>query len=655
MIVSILYILLALFGLSFLIFIHELGHYWTARHVGMRVETFSIGFGKPIYSWVRNGVRWQIGWLLFGGFVKIAGTETDSKEDLYKIHDGFFGKKPIDRIKVAFMGPFVNLVFAMLVFTLLWATGGREKNFTEFTHKIGWVDPKSELFSYGIRPGDEVISYNNKPFQGAQDHFQAPTISGGDLLSIKGYKVDYTTGKKVPFEYKIHPYHNASYLDKDILTAGITQPARYIIYDRLNGKANPLPDGSSLNGTGIEYGDRVIWAGGELIFSEEQLRHILNDNDVLLTVARGQDTLLRRVPRVQVQELRPDPEFREELIDWQYASGISTRKTQDLYVIPYNLTHDGVVENPLKFIDQEHLEQIFPEHPFSEREAPLQKGDKIIAVNGFPVQHSAELLSQLQKNDINIIVERDPKAIKEVSWKDADNDFYSNINWEALNTIVQSIGEARPVTDIGNLHLLPAVTAKKRNELQLSPEKQAWLATEFQEKKKMIDKIEDPARRAEALRLLDKLENELVLGLPYMQDRHVVYNPKPTQLFSDVVQNIWQLLTGLATLSLSPKYILGPVGIVQAVQVTGMSVGIKEAIYWLGMISLNLGMLNLLPIPVLDGGTIMLSLFEMISGRKLQPKTLEKLIIPFALLLIAFFVYVTYNDLARIFGKMIPW
>jgi len=78
--------------------------------------------------------------------------------------------------------------------------------------------------------------------------------------------------------------------------------------------------------------------------------------------------------------------------------------------------------------------------------------------------------------------------------------------------------------------------------------------------------------------------------------------------------------------------------------------GIKEAIFWLGAISLNLGILNLLPIPVLDGGSIVLSFLEMITGRKLHPKTLERLILPFAFLLIAFFIFLTYQDLSRIFN-----
>ncbi len=64
---SLIYALFAILGLGFLVFIHELGHYWVARRQGMRVEAFSIGFGKALYSWEWDGVKWQICWLPFGG------------------------------------------------------------------------------------------------------------------------------------------------------------------------------------------------------------------------------------------------------------------------------------------------------------------------------------------------------------------------------------------------------------------------------------------------------------------------------------------------------------------------------------------------------------------------------------------------------------
>lgn len=98
MMMSFLYILLAILGLGFLVFIHELGHYIMARRVGMRVEAFAIGFGKPIFKWMRKGVEWRLCWLPFGGYVKIAGMQKENDVEPSDIPDGFFGKKPWARI-----------------------------------------------------------------------------------------------------------------------------------------------------------------------------------------------------------------------------------------------------------------------------------------------------------------------------------------------------------------------------------------------------------------------------------------------------------------------------------------------------------------------------------------------------------------------------
>ena len=75
--------------------------------------------------------------------------------------------------------------------------------------------------------------------------------------------------------------------------------------------------------------------------------------------------------------------------------------------------------------------------------------------------------------------------------------------------------------------------------------------------------------------------------------------------------------------------------------------GILESLFWLGVISLNLGFVNLLPIPVLDGGHIVFSVVEMITKKPIKAKTMEKLIIPFIVLLILAFIFITYNDILR--------
>ena len=647
MIISILYVLLAILGLSFLVFIHELGHYYMARRVGMRVETFSIGFGKPIYSWMKDHVQWQIGWLPFGGYVKIVGLDAGATVDPYEVQDGFFGKKPLDRIKVALMGPLVNIVFAMLVFLALWGMGGRNKPFNEYTHKIGWVDPKSELYANGIRPGDEIIAYGNQEFQGARDHLYAPMTAAGEI-EVHGNKVDLANQQRTPFNYKIKTYPHPAALDKDVVTAGILQSASYLVYDRLpNGKDNPLPEGSPMQNSGIQYGDRIIWVDGEPVYSLQQLLHILNDSHALVSIKRGEETFLRRVPRVRAEELKLDPNFKEELVDWQFEAQLNGTKIQKLYAIPYNLDNEGVVEAQVKFIDKDNEEQAFPKYPFSALETPLEVGDKIVAVDGIPVTYSFEILSNLQKRHVNMIVERnfDTKVVP--SWQKADILFNQHTNANHLQELIGAIGLTKTPHSVGNLYLLNPVEPKKRYEFNVEPDSQAIVATELAQRKE-IESIEDPEKRKQALHQFENRDKELMLGLP-LQDQRVSYNPSPLILFSKVFEDIWHTLGALFTGSLNPKWMSGPIGIVQAAYDQSM-VSLKEAFFLLGVISLNLGVLNLLPLPVLDGGTICFALYEMVTGKRLKSKTMERLIIPFALVLIGFFVFLTYHDLARLLG-----
>lgn len=638
---NLVYMLLAILGLGFLIFIHELGHYWMARRVGMRVDTFAIGFGKPIYSWEKDGVKWQIGWLPFGGYVKIAGMDSDAGKDAYEIPDGFYGKGPWNRIKVAFMGPAVNLLFAFFLFALLWALGGREKPFSEVTSKIGWVDPHSELFAKGVRPGDEVVAYDGKDFQGLKDHLYATMVGGREVL-LKGNRQDYVTKEKAPFEYPLKAYTPANAIDGSRKTLGIIVPANYLIYSP---PSNPSVNVENfpLARSGIVAGDRVIWVDGELIFSTMQLENLLNDGRALLTIKRKGTTLLARVPRVAAEELKFTQEFKDELEDWQFESDLKGEKLQHLYVIPYNLTNDCVVEGELHFIDSDKEQEAFVRRPFSSLEAALQPEDIITAVDGHPVDKAYQLLRLLQERSVNIIVQRDTAAIEKVPSDRVDDNFDQHLDLKQIEAIATTIGSETKISQIGPYWLLHPVVPKKEKDLVLGDEaEQLAMAHE-----KLLQSIEDKEKRRLVENLIEQKRNKLMIGISPV-DRKVEYNPSPIQMFNNVFDEIVYTLSALFSGSLSPKFLSGPVGIIQVVQNTWL-VGAKEALFWIGAISLNLGILNLLPIPVLDGGTIAFSLVEMVTRRRLHPKTLEKIILPFVVLLIGFFIFVTYHDLLRIF------
>jgi len=638
-------IILAILGLGFLVFIHELGHYIMARRVGMRVEAFAIGFGKPIITWMRDGVKWQICWLPFGGYVKIAGMQKEGNKEPHEIKDGFFGSRPIDRIKVAVMGPVVNLVFAFLAFTALWALGGREKPFSEFTKRIGWMDQKSALFDQGVRPGDELMDLDGKPFKGYKDLMLA-AVTDDDESSVRGFKIDYLHDEKTPFEYNLKTYKDPR-SDDGLVTVGILSPARYLIYDKFpDGHENPLIEGSPLVNSGIKYGDRLFWVDGELVFSIDQLRALLTESTVFMTVKRNGQIIHSKIPRVKIDDFKLTQSQRGDLDDWRYEANLTEKKIDDLHFIPYVISYDNIVESKLNFIDKRDQEKAFGQCTRCNFFNPLQPGDEILAIDGLQVSSGGDLLSKMQTLRSVIIVQREQGALNRVSWDLADQGFDKLFKPNDLTEIIASLGTNKPLQSSGNLVLLKTITPKSIMDFPPSKDKEEILR-HFEKQKEQIEKIDSSEKRLEYLNILEKAKLQPYSGIK-LQDKIVRYNPNPYTLFTNVFDETWRTLTSLITGYISPKWLSGPVGIVHVVQKSWAD-GYKEVLFWMGVISLNLGFLNLLPVPVLDGGHITLSAVEMVTKKPIKAKTMEKLVIPFVFLLIGMIIYVTYHDLSRIF------
>ncbi len=642
MIYSLMYILLAALALGFLIFIHELGHYFIARKEGMIVEVFAIGFGKPIFSWQRGGVKWQICWLPFGGYVKIAGMEKKGNLEPFEIEGGFFSKSPMARIRVALAGPLVNIFTALLLFTLIWLTGGRYKPFSEYTHLIGWVDPLSQAYSLGVRPGDDIEKINGRPFTGFNALIYAAFLEEKAPV-LQGSEIDYIRNQKQPFSITLDAGKNTEGEVKAKATLGLMSPASFLIYDAMNG-SNPV-QGSPLKEVGLQTDDRIIWVDGELIFSQRQLVQVINQPKTLLTIQRGDKVLLAKVPRVPISDLRLSSYEKSEIHDWLYA--VAQSDDPSSFFIPYNMNSECQVEGTTPYINDEIIETVHSSIPRSSLDTPLMKGDKILAVDGVSVQNALDLTASLQKRKIQIIVQKGD-AFPAVASKKADETFFKNIDFDGLMQLASSIGIERKQA-IGNLCLLPPIEPKPLIDYPLPPSKRSQLLQEIATQKKQIESLKDPQQKKEAMQIFEEHQKKLVLGIQ-LHDRPVIYNPNPLQMFIGVFDETWKTVKALFTGYLSPKYMSGPVGIVQAIQ-QGWSTGVNEALYWIAVISLNLGILNLLPIPVLDGGHISISFWEMITKKRLKAKTMERLILPFIVLMLLFFFYATYNDIARLISR----
>ncbi len=638
MLMSIFYLLLAILGLGFLIFIHELGHYFVARRVGMTVEVFSIGFGPPIKEWTFQGVKWKLCMLPFGGYVGIAGMNKKGNLEPHQIPDGFYGKKPLDRIKVAIAGPLVNIIFAFVAFCCIWATGGQEKPFQEYTNVIGYVDPQSKLYNNGVRPGDELTTLDGKSVEGYKDLLVSLYIDG-KTATLKGNEINYLSGQKQPFTIVL-PIPKSANLP--VAELGII-PAQYLIFDDFSSPASPLKN------SGIQKGDRIIWVDGDLIFSAQQLSAVLNDSKSVLTVERNGKLLLAKVPRLRISDLCLNAEQKSELEDWQHEAGYPSKASQ-LYFVPYLFNHDGVVEKSISFMDcnAEQVEPLTTEarHPLA---VIMKPGDRVVAVDGKPVSNTIDLLKTLQNRNASVIIQRAADS-SIPSWKAADSIFESSIKPSSLQQIISNVGTDHPVNQSDNLVLLPPINLKSLSELALDPQTKALVEADLEMKKKFIDKLENEHQRQQQLTLLEESKKRLILGA-HLRDRTVAYNPSPVTLIGDVVEQTWKTLSSLLTGFLSPKALAGPVGMVQALQ-SSWSHGIKDAVFWLGFISLNLAFLNLLPIPVLDGGHIVFATIEQITKKPLKSKTMEKLILPFVILIVILFVYLTYHDIVKLLQRL---
>ncbi|HET6469827.1 MAG TPA: RIP metalloprotease RseP [Geminicoccaceae bacterium] len=153
------YVVPFLLILSVVVFVHEFGHYWVARRNGVRVETFSIGFGPELFGRNdRHGTRWKFSVIPLGGYVKMLGDAdaTSTTVDVRHVRDpeSFPAKSVWQRMAIVFAGPAANFLFAIVVLAALFVFSGRP-----FTPpEVGAVQEDSPAAAAGLAPGDRVVA-----------------------------------------------------------------------------------------------------------------------------------------------------------------------------------------------------------------------------------------------------------------------------------------------------------------------------------------------------------------------------------------------------------------------------------------------------------------------------------------------------------------
>jgi regulator of sigma E protease len=157
-------------ALSPLVFLHELGHYLMAKACGVRVDSFSIGFGPQLLGWTdKAGTRWKISLFLLGGYVKMAGDEnvasSVSSQGAKGATDTFESKAPWQKILIAISGPFANYLTAFIILCPLFVLVGKPDS----QPIIGQVMASSMAASAGLLQGDRMTHVQDQPITRFQE------------------------------------------------------------------------------------------------------------------------------------------------------------------------------------------------------------------------------------------------------------------------------------------------------------------------------------------------------------------------------------------------------------------------------------------------------------------------------------------------------
>ncbi|MFZ1072157.1 MAG: RIP metalloprotease RseP [Verrucomicrobiia bacterium] len=236
------------------IFIHEFGHYWVARKLGMKVEEFAVGFGPKLYSVTRDGIEYSLRWIPAGGFVKLPQMITSEALEGGSVAE-VPPAPPSHKILVAFAGPFMNVVFAFAIATAIYFIG---LPIPVNPAIIGYVEPNSAEARLGIQEGDRIAAVNGTPVKTWQDVMLNTVVARSSVMPV----VIEHNGKERTYSLKATTDNG---LGLKLLN----------LDPRDHPQVLEVSSGSPAEKAGLKIGDHIISFAGVPIASRDQLIELI--------------------------------------------------------------------------------------------------------------------------------------------------------------------------------------------------------------------------------------------------------------------------------------------------------------------------------------------------------------------------------------------
>lgn len=675
-------ILLGFIGISVLIFVHELGHFMAAKWAGAKVEKFSLGFDPTIkgfrmklISWRWGETEYVIGLVPFGGYVK-PGEDEETKTG------EFTNQPPMKRAIIFAAGAVMNLIFGLGAFIIAFAIG-----VSFMAPEAGSIIPGSPAWEAGIQPGDRIISIDGKSVESFMDIAMETVLAGCRertlVIDRKGTRRTITASPRVDPE--------------------LGMPNLGIGQSHSNTIAAVFPDSAAEKG-GVKKDDRIVSAvfdpDGKRIVLDASLSSnaLIRNLTVLarynpeaalaLTVvdAAGQEKKLSLAigrdekqdsPRLGIRQtqntvhyVRPGTEaadhftpgtlvtaingqFQPILSPWDLAAhckpgesltfALSNGKTATLPRDTFFTWHfsGDVVFGPPALV----ILSVTPES--AAEKAGLKPGDRITALNGTPIgSRKALSIPEPAPAEPWAITYRRGEATLNAS---LDVSGKLGIQWDDRPTLAAP--QAGSPAEKAGLALGDRIVSIADTPINALSD--VIKSVQAHPKEAMTVAFERNGQE-KSLAITPMNFTPGIIGLGFEMKRITI---RETNLLKTLglgykrtvasIKMIFYTLLRLFRGEVAARNLQGPVGIVHITSIVSQH-GMGTLLFFLALISVNLGVLNLLPIPIFDGGHLLLLLFEVIKGKPVNEKVVQTITTVVFFLLITLAVYVTYHDILRL-------
>jgi len=410
--------------LGTLVFIHELGHYLAAKLFGVRVEVFSLGFGKRLFGFRRGGTDYRVSALPLGGYVKMSGE--NPMEESTGDPGEFMSHPRWQRFIIAIAGPAMNIALAIAALTCLFMTRHARPTFLDQSAVIRYVDENSPAAKASLQPNDRIVQVEGINNPNWETVVNQVAISVAQPLHVEVQRGNQTLLKEIAVPDV--PANAGDEVDPLELLGVAAEPLT----------VESVTPGTPGERAGLKAQDEILSVDGKPVHSTNQLSAVLKqtkDKPVVLTVQRD------RSPK----DLAITPELEKAPTDVGFFDRLFLGSPSPRYIVGFT---------PVVRL---HTEQL----PFSaafKMSLERNKKDSLLIV---------EVLKRLVKRPGNVKQFSGPIGIARLSGKAARAGFLSYVELMALISLNLGIFNLLPIPILdGGLILLLAIEAVMRHDIR---------------------------------------------------------------------------------------------------------------------------------------------------------------------------------------------